>query len=584
MRRIATPNARNGRFQGGDSRTGVNATELSPNWCNDVQDTVLNPIEAAGIAPGPEADQLARAIRIFAAAAADRPGSDAFYTGAAGARIISGRVTDDAPDWIEFIQARQLSNPLQPTLRGRVLGADVPLVVSSNGRQATIDTNAEFELEPIIGGPVASDIYRGRVEASVTPGNRIGEADYVTDGAAGRIPLTNIGSYVAGLEGNLVCLRFQTNSVRPIGIMGSDALLNVRQGWIKSAYTNRFYSGTGQVVASDPFLIQPLHMVLVDVDGPQVLTAPWPKESPTAPQSPSAGNVWLDRAVGTWRIFNGSVWEARSVVPIALVVESGGGPPFTTEAYRCLDLSGDYRRDNGVWAERESANVMASGPCKVSVAGTMVFANRLAWDARSSFASGENLRAGRAYLYLDRSGREYIARLDPIWRPELYGRYHRHRDWRCVGEAVLSSATEFATQQYLVNEKYNTSARVPAEASARIRRVSASSASIEPIGDTDGFRPEAGSTTTQVNFEIPFAFAHRGGSDSDPVVDVAPLDPDDTKITRISITKNTGGSRYDVVYNYAAGEGGGTARQDAIVRAHLTGDARLQALVDARTK
>ena len=570
MDRIATPNAKNGRFQAGDSRAGVNATELSADWCNGVQETLIQAQEAAGIAPGPGLDHLARAIRILAAEASDRPGADALETGGAGSRIESGRVESHAGAWIGNFNG----------LSGEILGSSVPLVVTSRGRRAVIDTDAPFTVRAVDRSGAA---WAAAVAAGDAPGTRGGEMDRVGRGAVGRIPLAaGVGASLSGLAGRASAFQINQGGALDwsVGTMGDGALVNLRRGWLFNAAGG--LRPAARVDAGNAVQALGLHMVLVDADGPQVLAAPWPREGSSAPQSPSAGDLWLDRAAGTWRMYTGALWEARAVVPVAMVVTNPAGDSIL--AYRCLDLAGDWSRENGAWIGRESANVMASGPCKVSVAGSMVLAGRLAWDARSDFLSGDALAAGRAYLYIDRAGKTYVSMLDPIWRPDLLGRYHRGRAWRCLGEAVLTSATEFAAIQYLVNERYSPGAPLPAEASARIRRVSATSASIEPIGDADGFRPEAGSTSTQVNFEIPFAFAHRGDADADPVVDVAPLDPDVTKITRIRIVKNAAASRYDVTYRYAAGEGGGAARQDAIIRAHLTGDARLQALVDARTR
>lgn len=51
MHRIDSTNAVNGRFVTGNPVTGARPTIGSAEWHNDVQETLLNPIEKMGIAP-----------------------------------------------------------------------------------------------------------------------------------------------------------------------------------------------------------------------------------------------------------------------------------------------------------------------------------------------------------------------------------------------------------------------------------------------------------------------------------------------------------------------------------------------------
>ena len=56
-----------GGFTGGNPNTGIPATELTPEWCQAVQDEIINVVTGAGSTPNKKANnQLVSAILVFA--------------------------------------------------------------------------------------------------------------------------------------------------------------------------------------------------------------------------------------------------------------------------------------------------------------------------------------------------------------------------------------------------------------------------------------------------------------------------------------------------------------------------------------
>lgn len=66
MRRIAGPTAtQDNKFTQGNASTGVAATQVTDTWLNDTQETLIDPIVAAGLTPNGDVDQLTKAIRLL---------------------------------------------------------------------------------------------------------------------------------------------------------------------------------------------------------------------------------------------------------------------------------------------------------------------------------------------------------------------------------------------------------------------------------------------------------------------------------------------------------------------------------------
>lgn len=179
MRRITGANAPGGLFRAG--ATPAESTIVTADWLNDVQETILHTIEAAGLTPGADPGQLTDAIAILA--------PEGGGGGGGGETVIGAyQLSDD------------LTGPVVPT----TIADNLVLVATMTGLSlflSGVSTAAvQVRLRHMRAGSSLADIV-----ATIAIGQRAGTANFspartITAGDYFSIELVDAGSGGLGLK------------------------------------------------------------------------------------------------------------------------------------------------------------------------------------------------------------------------------------------------------------------------------------------------------------------------------------------------------------------------------------------------
>lgn len=218
-----------GFFTAGDPLAGQEATWVTHDWCNDVQETLCTAIEGAGIALAKgEADQLLRAIRVIAAQAGGMPVGVPFpwlgatstipancvilmgqtlprasYPAITAHALASGMIVSDS-DWLayqvhrtKFSRGDGATTIRLPDLRGEAIyGADLGRGVRSAGVGDWLSDELKTHVHPATSEAAGNHNHGGQTAAGGEHGHDyvgVNEADNPdTEGAADGASNVNI--------------------------------------------------------------------------------------------------------------------------------------------------------------------------------------------------------------------------------------------------------------------------------------------------------------------------------------------------------------------------------------------------------
>lgn len=170
--------------------------------------------------------------------------------------------------------------------------------------------------------------------------------------------------------------------------------------------------------------------------------------STEAPSSPSTGDYWYDLANQVWKRYDGAQFNIIDRTLIGMFVNN------TTACVgaRCVDFFAAYKPANGMVIEKQSTEIArAAHPnTMVSVAGRDIYFGTYlpTWNITTDLAGSTDMysateQASRVYyLYVKDTGETVISDISPYFRGDLYGEYHPHNPWRCVGLAYNDSASD----------------------------------------------------------------------------------------------------------------------------------------------
>lgn len=168
----------------------------------------------------------------------------------------------------------------------------------------------------------------------------------------------------------------------------------------------------------------------------------------TSPGGPATGDYWYDMNNQTWKRYDGAAFQIISRTLVGVVASSSSA----CVAARCEDFYKKYTDENTMLLAKFSTEIVKGAKLnqKASVAGVVYdFGNSLAsWNITTDLASSSDMydpteQASRMYyLYLTDEGDTVISDISPYFRSDLYGEYHPHNPWRCVGLTYNDSGSD----------------------------------------------------------------------------------------------------------------------------------------------
>lgn len=213
---------------------------------------------------------------------------------------------------------------------------------------------------------------------------------------------------------------------------------------------------------NDTITLMSLGWVFVDQDAATIdVSYANPKWSFTSPSAPSTGDYWYDLANKMWKRYDGATFVIINRIYVGQVIID------TTNcvAARCVDVYGTYKKDNDLRIDLSTTEIaIASKPyASLNVAGfDLQFGFSLpTWNITTDLAGSADMynAAEQAstlyYLYVKDTGAVVISDISPYFRLDLFGEYHPHNPWRCVGAAVNDGSSNFVQAGGRASESEN---------------------------------------------------------------------------------------------------------------------------------
>lgn len=331
-----------------------------------------------------------------------------------------------------------------------VKGATTPLVIEVSGEQGTIDTDitvSGLSLAPSSNNTcLLNDSSATSQEATRTWGEPEDGTDLTVD---------TMGSGISALVGTYQAFKVVNGANTEYFIAYVDSTTKLKNAF-RGYFFNSSLAPVNRIKLADNNVItlMKLHWVFADIDGTTIATtATAPKIDATEPASPTTGDYWYDLGNSLWKRYDGAAFQTVDRTLIGCVITDTAD----CVAARCFDFFAGYSPVTGVDLERTSNSVVQSRRMrqKISVAGRLInFRNaRVYWDMATDLAASADLydsteQASRTYyFYIKDTGQEVISDVSPYFRGDLYGWYHPHNPWRCVGSCPNDGSSNLSTDE-----------------------------------------------------------------------------------------------------------------------------------------
>jgi hypothetical protein len=194
-----------------------------------------------------------------------------------------------------------------------------------------------------------------------------------------------------------------------------------------------------------------LGYVFMTNDGTTVdVTYNQPTYSGVSPTSPATGDYWYDTVNNIWKRYDGASFQIINRTFIGMVVLDS----TNCVAARSADFYADYKDKSTIELEVASSSVVQAKrqAQSINVAGKDIsygFGTLPSWVGANNYASAGDYystfnSSTTYYLYIKDDGAVVISDIAPYWRPDLYGHYHHHNPWRCVGVAATDGSSNWS--------------------------------------------------------------------------------------------------------------------------------------------
>lgn len=329
-------------------------------------------------------------------------------------------------------------------------GAALSLVISATATNLEVDVNganvtvaADITVSGLTAAPGTNNT------ALINDTDAAGQADTRLWGEPEHrktITMDTVGANISALVGKYAA--FKLNSEYFLAYVNSATeLTQCRRGY--------FYDSTlvpmnrGTFSNNDTLTLQKLGWLFVENNGTTTdVTYNNPVWGFSAPGSPVTGDYWYDLQNSTWKRYDGAAFQIINRVLIGTFINN------TTACVgaRCIDFFAKYEDTNTLALSKFSTEIVKGSKLnqKVRVAGhTFDFGNSLAtWNITTDLAGSEDMYSATEqastiyYLYVTDKGDTVISDISPYFRNDLFGEYHPHNPWRCVGIAYNDGSSD----------------------------------------------------------------------------------------------------------------------------------------------
>lgn len=347
-------------------------------------------------------------------------------------RISSGRERTDSSQTIFLVPA---GNATTVTVKG----ASTAFVYFVNGTQYTISSDVSAT------GLLTAPATNNTAAVNDTRLNNqqwsklAGEYDTY-------INIDAIGSEISALNTKLAAFKINDGASDEYFIARVDTTNNR----LRQCRRGYFFDSTDAPVPripianNDTITLMRIVWVFARTIGTLAVTYNEPTYSKDQPSAPSVGDYWFDMDNNTWKTFDSVSWMASNSTLIGIAIQD------TTNcvAARSGDIFANVGALNTLDTQFNTTSqiIGKSTHAQLNVYGnTIKWESDLAvWDITTDRESGVTEDAStHYYLYVDENGDEIMSNTAPYdRRQDLFGYYHPHQIWRCVGETYNNASSD----------------------------------------------------------------------------------------------------------------------------------------------
>ncbi len=270
------------------------------------------------------------------------------------------------------------------------------------------------------------------------------------------LTVDNMGSEITALVGKWAAFNVNdgSNDEQFIGfVKSSTEITNCSRGFFTNssgAPVNRI-----KIANNDTITLLKLTWVFITNDGTTAdVTYTNPVWSFDQPGSPSTGDYWYDLSVSQWKRYSGSAFVSINRTLIGVVASNTSN----CIAARSFDFWKNPKSTNTFTLRAKSAtNVITDNSnASINIYGTDFYFKYYLpeWNITTDLAASADMYTATEqastyyYFYLKDTGDRVISDIEPIQRPDLYGAYHPHNPWRCIGVQYNDSSSNLTGHVY----------------------------------------------------------------------------------------------------------------------------------------
>lgn len=354
-------------------------------------------------------------------------------------RIISGakRSTSNQPLFLV---------PAGNAASATVKGLTTNLVVDING--STITCNTDIVKSSLTLAPSTNNTCTVNDTAAAGQSDSRNWGEYL---ATKKITVSSMGSAITALVG-----KFATFKVVDGGSTEYFTAFVESTTVLSHAYRGYFFDSSSNPIKrvvlnnGDTITLMQQGFLFLTNDGVTLdVTYNVPTWAGSAPGSPATGDYWYDTVNQTWKRYDGSSFQIINRTLIGMLVMDA----TNCVAARSFDFYAAYSPNNTIDIEIGSTATNAQATRqfqRVNVAGKEIqFGNTLpTWTGANNYAGATDsyttFSASSLYfLYVKDDGTQIVSDEAPHYRPDLFGSYHPHNPWRCVGTATTDGSSNW---------------------------------------------------------------------------------------------------------------------------------------------
>lgn len=338
-------------------------------------------------------------------------------------------------------------------------GTPTSLVLDINGTEVTVST--DITKSSLTAAPSSNNTALvNDADAADQHDTRLwGEAEHRK-----ALTIDNIGSEISALNGKLAAFQIDNGSATEYFLAYVDTsnnrLINCKRGF----FYNSSLNPKNRIVFSDNDVITLLKLGWIFVED-NATTVDVSYTNPTwsfeSPGSPVTGDYWYDLANKVWKRYDG----ASFIIINRTLVGVFCNTTTACVGARCTDVFAKYTEENTCSLDISTTEIVKGKKLyqRANVAGQLIQFHYSfpSWNITTDLAASTDMydateQASRMYyLYIKDTGETVISDIQPYFRHDLFGRYHPHNPWRCVGMAYNDGSNNLVNANGFTDQDEN---------------------------------------------------------------------------------------------------------------------------------